>query len=89
MKVKTVKYITYGTFLISALVIIFAFVLPVPSNYTVMIMYFGGAIGILGMFFCIRSLWYQLCPKCNEFMITKKKSLDYCPCCNDRWLNDE
>jgi len=89
MRIRTVKFFTYGTFVIAAFIILLAMVLPIPSNFIVVVMYIGGAIGILGMIFCLRSLWYTLCPKCREFMIIKKEHPEFCPCCNAKWLLDE
>jgi len=82
MKVKTIRFVTYGTLILGALIMLLAAVIPALTYYMAVLMYVGGAIGVLGMVFCIMSLRFQPCPGCRDFMIIQKLSLANCPCCN-------
>jgi len=85
MKIKTIRCITYCTFILGALIMLLAIALPVLSDYLVAFMYIGGTIGVLGMVFCLLFLRCQPCPGCRDFMIIQGFSSIYCPCCNERF----
>ena len=84
MKVKTINIITYGAFLLGAVTMFLAAVLPVFSGYMTILMYSGGAIGIFGLLFCLSFMHSRPCPGCRDFMVLKKSSVVYCPCCKEQ-----
>ena len=82
MKVRFIRSTTYGALITGAIIMILAATLPALSSYMTVVMYIGGAVGVLGMVFCLVSLQFQVCPGCRDFMIIQKLSLECCPCCN-------
>ena len=83
MKVKTIRLVTYGTLIIGALIMLFAAILPVFADYMTAFMYLGGAIGVLGMVFCITLLQCQPCPGCRDYIVIQKLQAAFCPCCKE------
>ena len=84
MKIKTIYIVTYGAFLIGALIMFLAAVLPVFSEYMVVLMYIGGAFGVIGLLFCLSFMHCKPCPGCRDFMVIKKSPNIYCPCCKEQ-----
>jgi len=84
MKVKTINIITYGAFLFGAIIMFLAAVLPVFSEYMVILMYSGGAFGVIGLLFCLFFMRCRPCPGCRDFVVIKESSVIYCPCCKEQ-----
>ena len=83
MKVKVIRNVTYGTLIAGALIMLFAATLPVFADHMVAFMYLGGAIGVLGMVFCITLLQFQPCPGCRDYIVIQKIQAAFCPCCQE------
>jgi len=83
MKITTIRYATYGTFIIGALIMFFAAMFPGLADYMAVLMYIGGAIGVLGVVFCISSLLHQPCPGCRDYIVIQRFKTPFCPCCQE------
>jgi len=82
MKIKTIRIITYGAFLVGAAIMLIAIFLPDLSDHMVVLMYIGGVTGLLGMLFLLLFVRCEPCPGCRDFVIIQRLALLSCPCCN-------
>jgi len=82
MKIKTIRFITYGALIFGAFLMLIAIVLPDLSKYMVVLMYVGGAMGVFGMLFCLLFMRCEPCPGCRDFIVVERLALTSCPCCN-------
>jgi len=81
MKIKTISIITYGAFLIGALMMILAIISPF-TGFMSIFMYSGLVLGVFGLLFCLMLLRCQSCSGCSDFIIIQRYLPEYCPCCN-------
>ena len=88
MKIKTIRIITYGAFILGAFIAFFARILPALSDYSTALICIGGAVAVSGVSFSIICLRYSACPNCKEFLSFQGIPIKSCPHCCDKYMKE-
>jgi len=81
MRIRTIQMLTYGVICLGALIMLLTGVFFSLSDYVIMFMYLGGAIGGLGMILSMFFSCCPICPNCRDFLVIRRALPIDCPQC--------